>query len=186
MARQPTLLKLQDRPQVINETWYVGVDMCKRAHVAGFLYSSLLSRHQRVEHCPALSFENSREGFVHSLSASRHSSHSRRFRCCSHVTGQYHRALRQYLQDLDIPVYMIHVEKRREGLLKTDKRDALGLANTLYNQLEKGVQVSDAPRPFDDWFLPPKLPLSYMEWCIITTRESERVPSAKQAGLDLR
>jgi hypothetical protein len=58
---------------------------------------------------------------------------------------------------------MIHVEKQREGLLKTDKRDALGLANTLYNQLEKGVQVSDAPRLFDDWFLPLKLSLSYME-----------------------
>jgi hypothetical protein len=45
----------------------------------------------------------------------------------------------QYLQDLDIPVYIIHVQKRREGLLKSDKRDALGLAN----QLEKGIQVDD-------------------------------------------
>ncbi len=33
--------------------------------------------------------------------------------------------------------------KRQEGLLKTDKRDALGLANQLYNQLEKGIQVGD-------------------------------------------
>jgi hypothetical protein len=33
--------------------------------------------------------------------------------------------------------------KRQEGLLKTDKRDALGLANLLYNQLEKGIQVGD-------------------------------------------
>ncbi len=30
-----------------------------------------------------------------------------------------------------------------EGLLKTDKRDALSLANHLYNQLEKGIQVAD-------------------------------------------
>lgn len=50
----------------------------------------------------------------------------------------------QYLQDLDIPVYIIHVQKRREGLLKSDKRDALGLANQLYNQLEKGIQVDDS------------------------------------------
>ena len=63
MARQPTRLELQVRPQVITETLYVGVDIGKRAHVAGFLSSSLLSRHQRFEHCPALSFENSREGF---------------------------------------------------------------------------------------------------------------------------
>ena len=59
------------------------------------------------------------------------------------MTGHYHRALLQYLQELDIPVYIIHVQKRQEGLLKTDKRDALGLANLLYNQLEKGIQVGD-------------------------------------------
>jgi hypothetical protein len=28
-------------------------------------------------------------------------------------------------------------------LVKTDKRDALGLGNQLYNQLEKGIQVAD-------------------------------------------
>lgn len=59
------------------------------------------------------------------------------------VTGHYHRALLQYLQELDIPVFVIHVQKRQEGLLKSDKRDALGLANMLYNQLEKGIQVGD-------------------------------------------
>lgn len=41
-------------------------------------------------------------------------------------------------------MYIIHVQKRQEGLLKTDKRDALGLANLLYNQLEKGIQVGDS------------------------------------------
>jgi hypothetical protein len=46
-----------------HETLYVGVDIGKRAHVAGFLSTTLLARHQRFEHCPALSFENSREGF---------------------------------------------------------------------------------------------------------------------------
>ncbi len=56
------------------------------------------------------------------------------------VTGHSHRALMQYLQDLDIPVYIIHVQKRQEGLLKTDKRDALGLANLLYNQLESAIR----------------------------------------------
>ncbi len=29
------------------------------------------------------------------------------------------------------------------GIIKTDKRDALGLTNQLYNQLELGVQVAD-------------------------------------------
>lgn len=59
------------------------------------------------------------------------------------VTGHYHRALLQYLQELDIPVYAMHVQKRQPGLLKTDKRDALGLANHLYNQLDRGIQVGD-------------------------------------------
>ena len=59
------------------------------------------------------------------------------------VTGHYHRALLQYLQELDITVYVLHVQKRQKGLLKTDKRDALGLANMLYNQLDKGVQMGD-------------------------------------------
>src|ERR1051326_4309886 len=37
----------------------------------------------------------------------------------------------------------MHTQKRQAGLLKTDKRDALGLANHRYNHLEKGVQVAD-------------------------------------------
>jgi transposase len=37
----------------------------------------------------------------------------------------------------------MHVQSREAGMLKTDKRDALGLANHLYNQLELGVQVTN-------------------------------------------
>jgi hypothetical protein len=40
-------------------------------------------------------------------------------------------------------VYVIHVQSRELGMLKTDKRDALGLANQLYNQLALGVQVTN-------------------------------------------
>ena len=40
-------------------------------------------------------------------------------------------------------MYVMHVQERPSGMLKTDKRDALGLANTLYNQLALGVQVAD-------------------------------------------
>jgi transposase len=45
--------------------------------------------------------------------------------------------------ELDLPVYVMHVQHRESGMIKTDKRDALGLANQLYNQLELGVQVAD-------------------------------------------
>jgi transposase len=58
-------------------------------------------------------------------------------------TGHYHLALEQYLLELDITVYRIHVQKRPKGMLKTDKRDALGLANTQYSQVALGVQVAD-------------------------------------------
>src|SRR5437588_8638726 len=58
-------------------------------------------------------------------------------------TGHYHKALQQYLLELDLPVYVMHVQRRDGRMMKTDKRDALGLANQLYNQLELGVQVSD-------------------------------------------
>jgi len=44
---------------------------------------------------------------------------------------------------LDLPVYVTHVQERPSAMMKTDKRDALGLANTLYNQLALGIQVAD-------------------------------------------
>ena len=130
-------------PMFNHETLYVGVDIGKKAHVAGFLSSTLLTRHQRFEHCPALTFENSREGFRSLLDRIRTYVPLTQVQAVLEVTGHYHRALFQYLQELNIPVYVIHVQKRQEGLLKSDKRDALGLANMLYNQLEKGIQVGD-------------------------------------------
>ena len=50
-------------PMLAQETLYVGVDVGKKVHVAGFISSTLLTRHQRFEHCPALAFDDSREGF---------------------------------------------------------------------------------------------------------------------------
>jgi transposase len=126
-----------------NETLYVGVDVGKKAHVAGFISSTLLIRHQRFEHCPALAFENSREGFRCLIDRIRMFVPLTQVQALLEVTGHYHRALLQYLQEVAIPVFVIHVQKRQEGLLKSDKRDALGLANMLYNQLEKGIQVGD-------------------------------------------
>lgn len=130
-------------PLLAHEMVYVGVDIGKRSHVAGFLSNTLLTRHQRFEHCPALSFENSREGFRSLIDRMQTFVPLTQIQVLLEVTGHYHRTLMQYLQDLAIPVYVIHVQKRREGLLKSDKRDALGLANQLYNQMEKGIQVDD-------------------------------------------
>src|SRR5579884_3300065 len=142
-GKAPTGPTLQALPMLPHETLYVGIDIGKRFHVAGFLSPTLLARHQRFEACPALTFENSREGFRALLERIKGYVPLTQVYALLEVTGHYHKALLQYLQELDIPVYVMHVQKRQPGLFKTDKRDALGLANHLYNQLEKGVQVGD-------------------------------------------
>lgn len=134
---------LQALPMLPHETLYVGIDIGKQSHVAGFVSSTLLARYQRFEACPALSFENTRDGFRALIDRIKGYVPLIQVYALVEVTGHYHRALLQYLQELDIPVYVMHVQKRQPGLLKTDKRDALGLANHLYNQLEKGIQVGD-------------------------------------------
>lgn len=130
-------------PMLLNEPLYVGVDIGKAKHVAGFLSRTLLERHERFEACPALVFENSREGFRAFVERMRSLAPLEHVFVLMERTGHYHRALEQYLQDLDIPVYVMHVQSRPAGMLKTDKRDALTLANQLYSQLELGVQVAN-------------------------------------------
>lgn len=130
-------------PQLGHETLYVGIDVGKLQHVAGFVSQSLLTRHQRFESCPALSFANAREGFRALADRMQTYVPLTQVYTLLEVTGHYHKALVQYLHELDIPVYLMHVQKRQAGLLKSDKRDALGLANHLFNALEKGVQTAD-------------------------------------------
>ena len=143
MAKRTAQADLQVIPRLSRETLYVGVDIGKKTHVAGFVSTTLLSRHQRFEHCPALSFENSREGFRSLVDRINSYVPLTQVYVVMEVTGHYHRPLLHYLQELDFPVYVMHVQKRQEGLLKTDKRDALGLGNLLFNQLEKGIQMGD-------------------------------------------
>jgi transposase len=136
MPRKASGPNEQEAPSPLGlETLYVGVDIGKKAHVAGFTSTTLLIRHQRFEHCPALAFENSREGFRSLVDRVRMYVPLTQVQIVLEVTGHYHRVLLHYLQEMGITVYILHVQKRQEGLLKSDKRDALGLANLLYNQL---------------------------------------------------
>src|SRR5258707_975790 len=128
-------------PMLPSESVFVGIDVGKARHVAGFLSKTLLERHSRFEACPALVFDNSREGFRLLIERLREIAPLEHSFILLERTGHYHRPLMQYLQDLDLPVYVIHVQSRPAGMLKTDKRDALVLANTLYSQLELGVKV---------------------------------------------
>lgn len=142
-GKSQTSLDLKVIPMLLHETLYVGVDVGKKTHVAGFISTTLLSRHQRFESCPALSFDNSREGFRALVDRISTYVPLTQVYVVMEVTGHYHRPLLQYLQEMGIPVYIMHAQKRQMGLLKTDKRDALGLADLLFSQLEKGIQVGD-------------------------------------------
>ncbi len=128
---------------LLRESIYIGVDIGKFQHVAGFVSKTLLERHQHFEHCPAFLFEQSREGFRAFVERIRAYCPLEHCFLVMEQTGHYHRPLLHYLLALDIPVYVMHVQSREAKLLKTDKRDALGLANHLYNQLALGVQVSN-------------------------------------------
>jgi transposase len=130
-------------PMLSKESLYVGIDVGKHRHVAGFVSHTLLGRHERFEACPALTFEQSRQGFCDLVD--RIESYVPLEQCIILLEqiGHYHKALVQYLLDLDISVYVIHVQERPKGMMKTDKRDALSLANHLYNLLEKGIQVTN-------------------------------------------
>jgi transposase len=79
--------------------------------------------------CPALVFEKSREGFRLLIE---------RIRTYS--------PLEHYLQELDIPLYVMQAQRRPAGLLKTEKRDAFALANQRYSQLELGVPPPNTVR----------------------------------------
>jgi transposase len=133
-------------PMLAKESLYVGIDVGKHRHIAGFVSNTLLARHERFEGCPVLAFEQSRQGFRDLID--RIQSYVPLEQCfvLLEQTGHYHKALVEYLLDLDISVYVMHVQERPKGMMKTDKRDALGLANHLYNLLEKGIQVSDKAR----------------------------------------
>lgn len=130
-------------PMLAQETLYIGVDIGKFRHVAGFLSRTLLARHERFEGCPTLAFEQSREGFRTLVDRIRELVPLEQATVLLEHTGHYHRLLEQYLLEMDITVYRIHVQERPKGMVKTDKRDALNLANTLYSQLELGAQVAD-------------------------------------------
>ena len=134
---------LKALPMLPNESLYIGGDIGKFKHVSGFVSKTLLERHKHFEHCPAFLFEQSREGFRAFVERVRAYCPLEQCFLLMEQTGHYHKALQQYLLELDLPVYVMHVQRRECGMIKTDKRDALGLANQLYNQLELGVQVTD-------------------------------------------
>jgi len=124
------------------EMLYVGIDVGKESHHVGLMSKSLLAKHRRFDKCPVSNFPNSREGFDQLLEALRAYAPLGRCVCLKETTGHYGHALGEYLQKQGVTVYTMHVFKRALKN-KTDKRDALNLANTAYNQLELDKQPGD-------------------------------------------
>ncbi len=62
----PKAAKIQTDRKILsmlaNESLYVGIEVGKQRHLAGFVSNTLLSRHERLESCPVLMFEQSRQG----------------------------------------------------------------------------------------------------------------------------
>jgi transposase len=122
---------------------YVGIDIGKQRHVAAFISTPLLESHVRFEACPTFAFEQGREGFQALLDRIETYAPREHVWIIMEQTGHYHRPLLQYLLEQDLPVYLMHVQRRPFGPLKTDRRDALNQANHLYNQLERHIQVAN-------------------------------------------
>jgi transposase len=130
-------------PLLAHESLYVGIDIGKKQHIAAFVSPTLLRQHERYEACPVLRFENNRVGFLALIERIRSYVPLEQCFVLVEKTGHYHRALEEYLLEMDITVHEMAVMERRREMLKTDKRDAQRLANHLYNQLELHVQVAD-------------------------------------------
>lgn len=122
------------------EHLYVGIDIGKAKHVAAFVSSTLRERHT-YDKCPTISFENNRAGFEALLAQI--AAHGARDTCSIVVepTGHYHKVLEQYIVEHNITLYMQHVGKRPNRMIKSDRRDALGLARHLYQQEHLGTET---------------------------------------------
>lgn len=142
------------RHLVLAPTFFIGIDVGKKFHVAGFISASLLGR-KRFEQCPVLRFEQSRAGITKLLENVR--AYAKPEQCVVVVenTGHYHRALVEFLVEEGFRVYIVAIRRKRvNGQNKTDSYDALRLANMLYAQLALGLQLDEKSQQIRE-FAPP-------------------------------
>lgn len=125
-------------------TFFIGIDVGKYSHVAGFVSAKLLAE-RRFEQCPVVPFEHSRAGLAKLLArVKEHVASPSQCAVLVESTGHYHRALVEQLQAEGFHLYVVAIrQKKINGQKKTDKYDALRLANQLYAQLSLGLQVAE-------------------------------------------
>src|SRR5258708_9255650 len=98
-----TRARLRPVPLLARESLYVGIDVGKHRHVAGFVSRTLLERHERFEGCPALTFANTREGFRDLVARITTSAPLEQVFVLLDKTGHYHHALLHHLPHLNTP-----------------------------------------------------------------------------------
>jgi transposase len=125
------------------EKLYVGVDIGRKGHWTAFQSKFLLQKNGHHSACPAFPFKNSRLDFEILVREMQLYAPLDQCIVVMERTGHYHLALLQYLLEKGIEVYLLHVQKKPKRQ-KNDRRDAQGLANTLYSQLELGAQPDSA------------------------------------------
>lgn len=140
MDRSPRA-QLQD-----NEVLYVGIDIGKATHYAGLVSPSLLKASRRWELCPSLKFDQSAEGFRLLLEMITSYAPLARVQIALEQTGHYHKLLEQFLREQGLTPSIIHIKTRPNRLIKSDKRDALSLANHLYNVVGRDMQPENGQK----------------------------------------
>ncbi len=161
MTRSTSAAKIV--PMLAEESLYVGIDIGKFRHVAGFVSTTMLQRHERFESCPVLTFEQSLEGFRTLIARIEAYVTIEQCYVLMEKTGHYHKALEQYLLELDVPVYLVHVQTRPSSMIKTDKRDAL----TSTISLRRESRLPQAHSSSDVSFLQQKQLSSCVVSCVI-------------------
>ncbi len=87
--------RLKAVPQLAHESVYIGIDIGKSKHVAGFVSTTLLQRYQRFEGCPAFVFDQSREGFRALVERIQVLAPLEQCSVIMEQTGHYHKPLEQ-------------------------------------------------------------------------------------------
>lgn len=138
MVAQPRILHLYSELPAL----YVGIDIGKAKHYVAFVSAPLLRKNRKFANCPAFDITNDRSGFECLVKKMGELSRLEKCICVVERTGHYGTVLIEFLRSRNVVVYEIHVQDT-QNKNKTDKADALRLANALYNQIALGAQPED-------------------------------------------
>jgi len=128
----------------------IGIDIGKFRHLVGFVSADLLAQHCTFAQCPTVVLIPDRLHIDELLAKIALRLPLSECAVLLEHTGHYHRVLVEALHTAGLRVYVVAIKSRKASLDKTDKIDALRLANQIYNQLVLGSQVADPAQRIQD------------------------------------